>query len=154
MSAEEALGNGAAALRGLDTNVLVRYFTLDDREQAALARDVVDGAEHRGERLFVSLPVLCELIWTLGGPRYGTRRDQLAQIVAGLLESPVFAVQQRAVVRQALEDFRTGRAGFGDYVIGRCAEAAGCSETLTFDRALAVSAGFRLLLPSPGTFTP
>lgn len=141
-------------LRGVDTNVLVRYFALDDPAQTPLARDVLEGAERRGERLFVSLPVLCETLWTLGGPRYRTPKQELAAIVEGLLQSPVFSIQARGLVRLALEDFRAGKADFADHLIGRCAEAAGCSETYTFDRDLAASPGFRLLAADSGPATP
>jgi predicted nucleic-acid-binding protein len=135
----------AAPLRGLDTNVLVRYFALDDPAQSALARDLVDGAEDRGERFFVSLPVLCELVWTLSGPRYRSNRQDVVAILAGLLDSPGFVLQDRALVRQAVEDFRAGRADFADYLIGRSGVAAGCAETVTFDGGLVATPGFRFL---------
>lgn len=136
---------GPLPLRGLDTNVLIRYFTLDDREHSPVACELVDGAEARGERLFVSLPILCELVWVLSGPRYRTRREELVEILAGLLDSPMFLIQERALVRHAVVDFRAGSADFADYLIGRCAEAAGCSETVTFDGGLVASPGFRFL---------
>jgi predicted nucleic-acid-binding protein len=126
----------ATRLRGLDTNVLARFYTRDDAEQSALARAVVARAEERGERLFVSVPVLCELVWTLGRPRYRARREDIVELVESLLGSPVFALQERSLVRHALDDFRTGRGGFADYLIGRCGESVGCASTLTFDEAL------------------
>ena len=136
MSVGAESNGGPRALRGVDTNVLVRYFAGDDIEHSAMARDLVARAEARGERLFVSLPVLCELLWVFARSRYRARREELVALVAGLLESPVFAIQDRPLVRRALEDFRLGRAELADYLIGRCCEAAGSSETLTFDEAL------------------
>lgn len=142
MSVGPESNGGAVRLRGVDTNVLVRYFADDDVQQSLLAHQLVDETEARGERLFVSLPVLCELLWVFARS-YRARREELVALVAGLLESPVFAIQERPLVRQALEDFRFGRAEFADYLVGRCCEAAGCSETLTFDAELATSPGFR-----------
>lgn len=141
-------GERAGPLRGLDTNVLVRYFALDDPAQSALARHLIDGAGDRGERFFVSLPVLCELVWTLSGPRYRSNRQQVVAILAGLLDSPGFVLQDRALVRQALEDFRAGRADFADSLIGRIGEDAGCAETVTFDGGLVAAPGFRFLAGS------
>ena len=47
--------------------------------------------------------------------------------------------------REALEAYRTGRADFADYLIGATNRAAGCDETVTFDRRLRGAAGFRNL---------
>ncbi|HEX2162800.1 MAG TPA: type II toxin-antitoxin system VapC family toxin [Thermoanaerobaculia bacterium] len=146
--------DAAGRLRGVDTNVLVCYFALDDPAQTPLACDFLEGAERRGERLFVSLPVLCETLWTLGSPRYRTPKQELTAILEGLLQSPVFLIQARGLVRLALDDFRAGKADFADYLIGRCAEAAGCSETYTFDRDLAASPGYRLLTTDSGSAAP
>ena len=143
MSVDSISNGGAVRLRGIDTNVLVRYFAGDDVRQSALARQLVEETEARGERLFVSLPVLCELLWVFARSGYRAPRETLVALVAGLLESPVFVIQERPLVRQALEDFRLGRTEFADHLIGRCCEAAGCSETLTFDNVLAASPGFR-----------
>ena len=57
-------------MRGLDTNVLVRYLTRDDDAQFAAASDLIEGAEHRSERLYLNIVVLCELTWVLRGSRY------------------------------------------------------------------------------------
>lgn len=154
MNGDPSSEDAARPLRGLDSNILIRYLTLDDTEQSPLACELLDGAGERRERFFISLPVLCETLWTLAGSRYRMGREVLAEIVVVLLESPVLVLQDRALVRHALEDFRGGRAEFADYLIGRCAEAAGCSETVTFDGGLAMSPGFRLLGSSTGPATP
>jgi predicted nucleic-acid-binding protein len=44
-----------------------------------------------------------------------------------------------------VEFYRTGRAGFPDYVIGEISKQAGCRDTVTFDRALRDTPGFTLL---------
>ena len=43
---------------GLDTNLLVRYLTLDDPEQASVATAVIDRAIAAGEPMYVSAVVL------------------------------------------------------------------------------------------------
>ena len=45
----------------LDTNVLVRYLTWDDEEQASEAANAIETADG----LFVPTIVLCELVWVL-----------------------------------------------------------------------------------------
>lgn len=129
-------------MRGLDTNVLVRLVTRDDPEQAELALALVEDAERRGEPLHVAVPVLCELAWVLQGRLYDYDRPSIAAVLERLLETGIFAVQDREVVQQSLEDFRRGPAGFPDYLIGRQNRRAGCRDTVTLDEALAREPGF------------
>jgi predicted nucleic-acid-binding protein len=130
------------AMRGLDTNVLVRHVMGDDPAQAAVARAVIANAEGAGERLLVTVPVLCELVWTLERS-YRLSREQIAEVVATLLGSPVFVVEERTPARLALHDFERGRAGFVDYFVGQLAHAQDCRTTLTFDEALLDHPHFR-----------
>jgi predicted nucleic-acid-binding protein len=129
---------------GLDTNVLVRYLTNDDLAQAKLVRETVELAEREGEKLFISVIVLCELCWVLSYT-YGQAKDELLAVLDGLLLTSVFEIERLPQVTVALHRYRQGRAGFADYLIGEIAETAGCSETVTFDRKLKGSPGFRLL---------
>lgn len=69
-------------MRGLDTNVLLRYVTADDPEQTPRARAVLERAEAEGERRHVSVIDLCELVWNLNSQRYGYSR--LIDPVAGI----------------------------------------------------------------------
>ena len=57
-------------MRGLDTNVLVRFLTADDPEQAEAALRLVEIADSTGERLHISNIVLAELVWVLRGGCY------------------------------------------------------------------------------------
>ena len=52
-------------MTGLDTNVLVRYLTQDDLAQAQKATQVIEGAAERGELLYITSIVLCEMVWVL-----------------------------------------------------------------------------------------
>lgn len=122
-------------MRGLDTNVLIRLIAGDDQPQSVIAREAIDAAERDGRTLFVSLPVLCELLWTLSRS-YGLDRAQLAAVVDGLLDAPVFAIQDRDIVRLALVDFKRDSGGFVDYLLGHLGRAHGCVSTWTFDRSL------------------
>ena len=45
----------------VDTNVLVRYLTWDDEQQAVEAADAIEGADE----IVVPTIVLCELVWVL-----------------------------------------------------------------------------------------
>jgi len=122
---------------GLDINILVRYITRDDPAQSELARIVIEGAEKEGRRLHISTLVLVELVWVLRGGVYCFERESVAAALELILESPVFEVQDRDLVRTAVTQFRRGPADFSDYLIGEQDRKAGCTLTLTFDRRLA-----------------
>ena len=62
-----------------------------------------------------------------------------------LLETRVFAVQDRDLVRRALEQYREGPGDFADYLLGWQNRAAGCDDTVTFDANLATAPGFASL---------
>ena len=132
-------------MRGLDTNVLLRSFIVDDLIQAKAVRRGLEEAQAREERLFISTIVLCELIWTLRGKPYAFDRATLSNSLDTLLNNDLFEIQHRDLVRGALQDFREGKADFADYLVGWENREAGCRDTLTFDRDLAVSPGFSLL---------
>ena len=130
---------------GLDTNVLVRYVTADDPDQAEEVRAKIERAEERGERLFVSGIVLCELVWVLRGRSYGYDKSEISRALEGFLDTHVFEIQDRDLVRKALSRYRDGRADFSDYLLDLIHQDAGCSQTWTFDARLGTADGFARL---------
>ena len=129
---------------GLDTNVLVRYLTQDDTAQARRAGAAI--AEHTaaGERCYLGPIVLCELTWVLR-EAYGQTRASLITTLDLILATRQFEIGHKDAVRDAVEAFRAGRADFADYLIGAMGRRDGCEETVTFDRRLRDTAGFRVI---------
>lgn len=118
---------------GLDTNVLVRYLAQDDRAQAAVATTLIENQCSIESPGFVGLVVLAEVVW-VSESSYAASRTDVAEIVKRLLSIRQLVVQDAEVVWQALRQFESGRADFGDCLIRRGAEAAGCDKTMSFDR--------------------
>jgi predicted nucleic-acid-binding protein len=131
---------------GLDTNVLVRYLTQDDPRQSRRANALVAEAVSGGERLFVSAVVLCELVWVLRGA-YALEKATVLMALERILTTAQLEIDQKDVVREALEDYRTGAGDFADYLIGRRGREMGCERTATFDQRLRKSELFRVLPP-------
>jgi predicted nucleic-acid-binding protein len=98
----------------------------------------------RGEHVFISIPVICELAWVLSVSHHFAK-SEIADALARLLDQTLFEVENALLVRRALKSYDTGRGGLTDYLIGEIASAAGCRDTVTFDRALKNAAGFTLL---------
>jgi predicted nucleic-acid-binding protein len=131
-------------MKGIDTNVLVRFLTEDDVEQAKTVRDLFEQAEIENGRFHVSSTVLCELTWVLRA-KYRLSRGEIGSTLQPLLGLGLLEVQDRDLAVRALEEFRHGPADFSDYLIGQQDRRAGCEETLTFDRGLDGAAGFAIL---------
>ena len=129
-------------MTGIDTNVLVRYITLDDPAQTPAAVRLIDSLTHE-ERGFISLVVVAELTWVLE-VCYKFEKSAIAQVLEGLLRSKEIFLEQASVVLEALHLFSTGNADFADYLIERSGRVAGCEQTFTFDQKAAAS-GMRLL---------
>jgi len=131
-------------MRGLDTNVLVRYLTQDDPVQARKANAVITEAADRGEQCSINAIVLCEFVWVLR-EAYRLDKPTVTATLEAVLDTAQLVVEQADLARQALEDYRRGRGDFADYLIGWRNRQVGCSDTATFDRALGRSGLFRVL---------
>jgi len=121
-------------VRGLDTNVLVRYLTQDDPRQSKRANAVIDAALAGDDRLHIDTIVLCELVWVLS-TAYQLDRATVAATLLQLIDVAQLSLDDRDLLRQAAQRYRVGPGDFADYAIGLRNHAAGCETTLTFDRA-------------------
>jgi len=118
-------------MRAVDTNVLVRLVTGDDRQQLESAEEFVrPGA-------WVSLRVLAETIWVLDSV-YERKAPQLIRSLEMLLDHRNLALQDPDVVAAALEQYRKKPTlGFSDCLVLEIARRAGNIPLGTFDRNLA-----------------
>jgi predicted nucleic-acid-binding protein len=121
---------------GLDTNVLVRYITQDDPEQALQATCLMEGRCTSANPGRVAQVVLCELVWVIRRA-YGCRKTQVLEVLEQILVTAELVVQDEAVVFLALDAYRKGPADFSDYLLALGNLAAGCETTYSFDQALA-----------------
>jgi predicted nucleic-acid-binding protein len=131
-------------MRGVDTNVLVRYLTQDDRKQLARVNSFFAQMERAGEPAYVSIIVLCELAWVLRS-LYGLKQREIGSALEVLLNTAQLTIEDRGTVQRALTLYGAGVGDFADYIVGLRNRQAGCLDTLTFDRALAESELFAVL---------
>jgi predicted nucleic-acid-binding protein len=131
---------------GLDTNVLLRWL-IPDRESRLASSEaeiervtkifLVDGAQ-----FFINAVVIAETAWMLE-KKLKLARTDVSQVVGRLLHVENITVGNDAEVRAAQSEFDQSRANLADCVIAQLNLTAGCSHTLTFDRAAARTSGFR-----------
>ena len=131
-------------MNGLDTNVLVRYITQDDENQALLAEKAIETARSQNEKLLIQSLVLCEMIWVLESA-YGFEKSKILPVIDQLLRTAQFKIVDKDVCWKAFADFSQKNGDFAEYYIGRANERDGADVTLTFDKALKESDMFLML---------
>lgn len=125
---------------GLDTNILVRFFAQDDARQSALATRLINGLS-KDAQAFVSVVTLCELVWVLES-HYDVTKASIVDILKRLLDSDEIVIEDRTRMRAAFGIFQSSALDFSDAVVLEAGRKAGCTHTLTFDKAAARTAGF------------
>jgi len=128
-------------MRGVDTNVLVRFLVGDDPEQASRAAKLFAQATVNGEKLFVPQIVVCELVWVLGHA-YDRSRPQIAAGLETLLRARQLTFEDADQIRAALERFAAGDGDLADWLIWERSRAAGAARVVTFDGRLLRSPEF------------
>ncbi|MGH7778308.1 MAG: PIN domain-containing protein [Candidatus Binataceae bacterium] len=130
-------------MKGLDTNLLVRYLVHDDPTQAAIARRFI--VEHCTalDPGFVNRIVICELVWVLERG-YRLDRNQIADALDELLDAEQLLIEDEDNLRTAVTHYRAG-SDLADSMLAALNLRAGCDYTATFDKKAGRLGGFRLL---------
>ena len=128
---------------GLDTNVLVRYVTQDDPVQSAKASELIESLTTASPG-FVSMVSIVELVWVLQSC-YQSAKSDVVTVLETLLRTRELTVEHGEIIWQALRKFVANKADFADCLIERCAHAAGCTYTATFDLNAIKTTGMKRL---------
>ena len=114
----------------VDTNVLVRYLTWDDEEQAIEAASAIEGAD----AIIVPTIVLCEMVWVLKRA-YRYADPEIIAILRRLV-----AIRAVEIERPAAESGIAMLARGGDFADGAVrheADCPRCDRLVTFDQSFA-----------------
>lgn len=115
---------------GVDSNVLLRFLTGDNKAEQAEAARLIGSAERGG--LFLNSIVLVEVHWLLRRA-FKRSKEEVLQALDDLVDSRQFTIEERERVIRAIAIARSSRADFTDAMIALGNEAAGCDRTATFD---------------------
>ncbi len=129
---------------GLDTNILVRYITQDDKNQAELATKFIEKNCTGTKPGFINQIVICEIIWVLCRA-YGYDKKLVIRIIEKLLQSSEIVVENSSIIWKALKEYENGNADFSDYLIARSNIKSGCNYTVTFDKKASGNKVFKIL---------
>jgi predicted nucleic-acid-binding protein len=131
-------------VRGLDTNVIVRFLVRDDPEQATLATRFIRAQCTAETPCRINRIVLCELEWVLESA-YRYSRSTVADVIAKVLRTVEFEIEDRDAAWAALFGYRNESVDFADCLLGKTNRAAGCDATATFDQKAARTDDFVLV---------
>ncbi len=120
----------------VDTNVLVRAVVRDDVKQAKAASQVLKNAD----RISISLPCLCELVWVLRKV-YQFDDADISSAVRALLNAGN-ATMDRPAVEAGLSVLDAG-GDFADGIIAHEGIRLGAEIFVTFDKRAATLIGKR-----------
>ncbi|HTV49441.1 MAG TPA: PIN domain-containing protein [Phycisphaerae bacterium] len=97
----------------VDTNLIVRYLTGDNREQARAAAGLFENSD-RGELTLVLLPsVLSESVFVLES-FYKHPREKIAAVLGALIESPGIQMTDKTIHVDALKRYSVEKMHFVD----------------------------------------
>jgi len=116
-----------------DTNILVRAFLFDDKEQSTKAKNFILRATKNND-LFISSYALLEFVWVLKTKKF--TREEIYDAVVTLVDAGGITIGQREIVLDALEKYGKGKADFGDYMIISEGERKGSHRLKTFDQKI------------------
>jgi predicted nucleic-acid-binding protein len=130
-------------VKGIDTNVLIRYLVRDDQTQFRAARRFIENDCQEEEPGFITHVVLAELVWVLErGYKYS--RSAIVNVLATLLRTSQLSIEQSDDAASALYEYQNG-ADFADSLIAATNLRVGCEWTATLDRKAARHKGFQLI---------
>jgi len=120
-------------MKGVDTNILIRFLTGDDELQAKKVYNIFKKAESEKNELFVPLLVVLELIWVLESV-YEIPRSEILDSISDLILMPILKFEHRSVLQQFTLSAQGNRYDLADILIAHSARFQGCETVLTFDK--------------------
>ena len=123
-------------MKGVDTNVLVRYIVQDEPKQSQQAAHFVEVIGLEENSIFISAIILCELVWVLERA-YDYSKIDIANVIEKILRTRQFYIYQPEILWNALHDYRSENCDFADSYIAHLNHSNGCEYTVTFDKKAA-----------------
>jgi len=120
-------------MKGIDTNILVRFLVGDDELQAQKVYNIFKKAESEKNELFVPLLVVLELVWVLESV-YEIERSKILESISELLLMPVVKFEHQSALQQFTHYAQGNSYDLSDLIIAYSAKEQGCQSVITFDR--------------------
>ncbi len=131
-------------MKGVDTNILIRFLVADDEAQTKRVYELFKKAESQNGALFVPLVVVLELLWVLESA-YKVPREEIVESIKDMLLMPILKFERRPAVQRFVHLASKSRCDLSDLLIGCSAKEQGCESVITFDKKASKSELFKLL---------
>src|SRR6266849_3596448 len=118
----------------IDTDVIIRFLTGDDPDKQAAATALFEQVEQG--LLTVQAPdtVIADAVYVLSSPRlYHLVRGDVQQMLAALVRLPLFHVQNRWSILNALDLYASTKLDFGDALIIASMQQQGSQVLYSYD---------------------
>ena len=118
----------------IDTNILVRYITQDDLQQAEATENLLAIYNNKPQSIFINNIVLCEFVWVLE-KGYKYTQQQISSTIRIILSTEEFAFEYHNVLWLALEEYELKNTDFSDSLISKLNHNLGYKQTFSFDKS-------------------
>ena len=95
----------------IDTNIIVRVFLADDKEQYEEAKRIFN----QNNKFYISSYVLLEFVWVLKAKKY--TRKEIYNCLNEIIEINNLVIGQKDLIVRSLDRYKKGKADFSDYMI-------------------------------------
>jgi predicted nucleic-acid-binding protein len=120
-------------MKGVDTNILIRFLIGDDEQQTKKVYRIFKKIESEKKELFVPLLVILELIWVLESA-YEISRDEILDSISDFLLMPILKFEHQSALQQFILSAQGSRYDLSDLLIAHSARINGCETVITFDK--------------------
>jgi predicted nucleic-acid-binding protein len=131
-------------MKAIDTNILIRFLTGDDKPQAKKVYRLLKNAESEKSVMFVPLLVVLEMIWVLESV-YEISRKEVLESISDLLLMPVLKFDQQPAIQHFIHSAQKNKYDLSDLLIAHAAKTNGCESVITFDKKASKFSLFELL---------
>ncbi len=123
-----------AALIAIDTSVIVRYLTGDDKAQSSAATDLFRAAQSGKVKLVIPTSAIQETVYALER-LYDLDAAAIAPKLISLLAIANVHAPDARWLLEALQFYRVKNSDFGDALLCAYAHSEGC-DVATFDKGI------------------
>jgi predicted nucleic-acid-binding protein len=131
-------------MKGIDTNILIRFLTGNDELQTKQVYNIFKKVESEKKELFVPLLVVLEMIWVLESV-YEISRANILDAISELLLMPILKFEHQSALQQFTHSALGSKYDLSDLLIAYSSEVQGCESVLTFDKKASKFSLFELV---------
>ncbi len=131
-------------MKGIDTNILVRFLVGDDSDQSQVVYNLFKKIELNKIELFVSLLVVLELLWVLESV-YQIERNRIIDSLADLILMPILKFENIEAIQKFIIAAKNSKYDLSDLLIVHASNSYGCEAVFTFDKKASKYSLFELI---------